>query len=211
MKTFQHSPRLGRRLLLTGACSLTLGGCFGSFGATRRLWSWNDDVGDKWVNWLVFLGLSIIPVYQLFVLADVLVLNSLEFWTGRNPVGRAGDGRTVTRVATADPKTIRLEVRRAGRLEYVAFCRSLGAGGLQILDASGQPLTSVCEQDDGSLELRAADQALLARLGRAASERVYALVEQGQPSHLVLERELGERTFGIARLNGEPAVVPQLL
>jgi hypothetical protein len=168
-------------------------------------------VGDKWVNWLVFLGLSIIPVYQLFVLADVLVLNSLEFWTGRNPVGRAGDGRTVTRVATADPRTIRLEVRRAGRLEHVAFCRSLGAGGLQILDASGQPLTSVCEQDDGSLELRAADHVLLARLDGAAAERVYELVGQGQPAHIVLERELGERAFDMARLNGEPAAVPQLL
>lgn len=185
----QH--RLGRRLMLGGASSVVLSGCFGSFSATRKLWGWNDDVGDKWVNWLVFLGLSILPVYQLFVLADVLVLNSVEFWTGSNPVKRAGDGRTVTRVGTADPRTLRLEVRRAGRLEYVALCRSLADGGLQLLDASGEVMTSVRAKSDGSIELRAADQAVLTRLDRRASERVFALVERGEAAHVVLEREVG--------------------
>jgi hypothetical protein len=177
--------------MLTGTSALLLTGCFGSFSATRRLWGWNDDVGDKWVNWLVFLGLCILPVYELFVLGDVLVLNSVEFWTGSNPVRRVGDGRTVTRVGTADPRTLRLEVRRAGRLEYVAFCRSIAGGGLQLLDASGEPLTSVRAQSDGSIELRAADQAVLTRLGTEASERVFALVEQGEAAHVVLEREVG--------------------
>lgn len=177
--------------MLTGTGTMVLSGCFGSFGATRKLWDWNDGVGNKWVNWLVFLGLSIIPVYQLFVLADVLVLNSVEFWTGSNPVRRAGDGSTVTRVATADPRTLRLEVHRSGRLEYVAFCRSLAGGGLQLLDASGQPLTSVRAGNDGSIELRAADDVVLTRLGREASERVFALVEQGEPAHVVLGREVG--------------------
>ncbi len=197
--------------MLTGAGTLALSGCFGSFGAVRGLWEWNDDVGGKWVNWLVFLGLSIIPVYQLFVLADVLVLNSVEFWTGSNPVKEVRDGRSVTRVATADPRTLRLEVRRAGQLEYVAFCRQLEDGTFQILDASGQPLTSVGEQRDGSVELRAADQALLARLDRPSFQRVYALVEQGQAAHSVLERELGGRAFQMARLYRETAVLPQLL
>jgi hypothetical protein len=177
--------------MLAGASATLLSGCFGSFSATRKLWGWNDDVGNKWVNWLVFLGLSILPVYELFVLADVLVLNSLEFWTGSNPVRRAGDGSTVTRVGTADPKTLRLEVRRAGRLEYVAFCRTLAGGGVQLLDASGQPLTSVRPRDDGSIELRAADEVMLTRLERRAAERVFALVEQGEPAHVVLEREVG--------------------
>jgi hypothetical protein len=34
----------------------------------------------------VFLGMVILPVYELATLADVLVLNSIEFWTGNNPV-----------------------------------------------------------------------------------------------------------------------------
>lgn len=177
--------------MLAAAGAALSSGCFGSFSATRKLWGWNEDVGDKWINWLVFLGLSILPVYELFVLADVLVLNSVEFWTGSNPVRRAGDGRTVTRVATADPGTLRLEVRRAGRLEYVAFCRNTARGALEVLDASGQVLTSVRAQNDGSIELRAAGERVLTRLDRKASERVYALVEQGQAAHVALEREVG--------------------
>jgi len=43
---------------------------------------------SKFVNELIFLGLSIIPVYEVCALVDVLVLNSVEFWTGDNPVAK---------------------------------------------------------------------------------------------------------------------------
>jgi hypothetical protein len=211
MKTPHHSARFGRRLALSGACTLVLSGCFGSFGAVRALWDWNDDVSSsKWVDWLVFLGLSIIPVYELFVLADVLVLNSVEFWTGSNPVKNAEGGRSVTRVATADPNTLKLEVRRAGRLEYVAFCRRGADGSVQLLDASGKPLSTVSQQNDGGLQLRGGDQSLLAQLDRAALERVVARVKQGQPVHAMLQRELGENSWQMARLGNESALPSQL-
>jgi len=72
------------------ASSLALGGCYGSFGATKALHSWNGEVtGNKFLNWLVFVALNIVPVYGLFVFADGLVLNSIEFWTGSNPVASA--------------------------------------------------------------------------------------------------------------------------
>lgn len=32
------------------------------------------------------MGMFIIPVYPLFTLADLLVLNSIEFWSGKNPI-----------------------------------------------------------------------------------------------------------------------------
>ena len=97
MKTIElgTSRILSRRALLVATGSLAATGCFASFAATRALWKFNDDFGNKWVKWLVFLGLSILPVYSLFVLADVLVLNSLEFWTGSNPLARTADGRRV--------------------------------------------------------------------------------------------------------------------
>lgn len=180
--------QLGRRLVLVGLGSLALG-CFGSFGAVRKLWAWNETLGDKWVKWLVFLGLSIIPVYELFVLADTLVLNSVEFWSGRNPVLSSRDGRTVTRVATADPELIRLEIRRDGRLEQVYFLRRLEAG-LQLLDRQGVLQTSVRERHDGSVELRGSREQLLALLDPAAAERAYASVAEGLPARLALAREL---------------------
>lgn len=198
--TEHRTVRFERRVALTGACSLALAGCFGSFGATRALWDWNDEVHpSKWVKWLVFLGLSIIPVYFLFVVADALVLNSVEFWTGSNPIKSGADGRTVTRVATADPNRLRLEIRRHGELEKVVFCERREDGALLLLDADEQPLSLVTERPDGALELRAGDRVLLARVDAAAVARISALVARGQPVHALLQQALGERAWRMAR------------
>lgn len=41
---------------------------------------------QKWGQEAVFLGLTLVPVYAVAGLADVIVLNSVEFWNGKNPV-----------------------------------------------------------------------------------------------------------------------------
>lgn len=68
------------------ACTLFMYSCIGSFGLTKKCYNWNQSMGDKWINELVFIGLSILPVYELCVFADAVVLNTIEFWTGSNPV-----------------------------------------------------------------------------------------------------------------------------
>mgnify|MGYP000051424745 FL=1 len=71
--------------------SLLFSSCIGSFGLWNGLKDWNQGVGTKFVNEIVFLAFNIIPVYGVAYLADILVLNSIEFWSGSNPVeiGRA--------------------------------------------------------------------------------------------------------------------------
>ena len=47
---------------------------------------------QKFVNELVFLGLCILPAYELCTLGDALIFNSIEFWGGQNPITmKAGD------------------------------------------------------------------------------------------------------------------------
>jgi len=70
--------------LLAG--SVTFTSCIGSFNLSNKLLSWNQSVGDKFVNEVVFLAMWIVPVYEISMLADILVLNTIEFWTGDNPV-----------------------------------------------------------------------------------------------------------------------------
>lgn len=69
--------------------------CVGSFGLFNRISSWNQSVGNKFVNELVFLALNIVPVYGVAYLADALVINSIEFWTGSNPMASVGDVKKV--------------------------------------------------------------------------------------------------------------------
>ena len=64
---------------------ITMTSCIGSFSLTNRLLGWNQHVGNKFVNELVFFALRILPVYEVSCLADVLVLNSIEFGAVATP------------------------------------------------------------------------------------------------------------------------------
>lgn len=68
--------------------------CYGPFRLTNKLHSWNGQVSQKkFVNELVFLGLCILPAYEICVLGDGLIFNSIEFWGGNNPIAMK-DGLT---------------------------------------------------------------------------------------------------------------------
>ena len=90
--------------------SLLFSSCVGSFGLFNRLSSWNQGVGNKFVNELVFLAFNIVPVYGVAYLADALVINSIEFWSGSNPVADAG---TVKTIETKDG-TYAIETKKDG-------------------------------------------------------------------------------------------------
>ncbi len=72
--------------LLGIAVLLPLQSCIGSFTLTHKVIKWNNQVGSKFINELVFFAFWIIPVYEVTSVADLLVLNSIEFWSGNNPV-----------------------------------------------------------------------------------------------------------------------------
>lgn len=66
--------------------------CIGSFRTFNSLKTWNEGLsGSKFVNELVFACFHIIPVYGVAYLADILVFNSIEFWSGSNPIAKAGE------------------------------------------------------------------------------------------------------------------------
>ncbi|MDO4319295.1 MAG: DUF3332 domain-containing protein [Bacteroidales bacterium] len=75
-------------LVCTLAGSMMMSSCIGSFTLTNKLLNWNSHIGSKFVNELVFFAFWILPVYEVSALADVLVLNSIEFWSGENPVAK---------------------------------------------------------------------------------------------------------------------------
>lgn len=83
-------------LLIAMLCSSTLfTSCIGSFGLTNKVLSWNNTIDNKFVNELVFIAFWIVPVYEISALADVLVINSIEFWSGDNPVADIGSTKKV--------------------------------------------------------------------------------------------------------------------
>lgn len=75
--------------------------CYGSFNLTKKLYQWNGTVGDKFINTLVFYGLIIVPVYEIASLADFVVFNTVEFWSGKNPVTMA-EGESETKIVKGE-------------------------------------------------------------------------------------------------------------
>jgi hypothetical protein len=80
-----RSPVMMRRWISALAAASLLcsaSGCFGSFGLTRKVYRFNDDVNDeKWVQEAVYVPLTV-PVYVTAALLDTIFFNSVEFWTG---------------------------------------------------------------------------------------------------------------------------------
>ena len=67
------------------SASMMMQSCIGSFALYNKVKDWNDNVGNKFVNEIVFIVMWILPVYELSFAADLLILNSIEFWSGENP------------------------------------------------------------------------------------------------------------------------------
>ena len=67
------------------SASMMMQSCIGSFALFNKVKNWNDQVGDKFLNEVVFVAMWILPVYELCFAADLFILNSIEFWSGNNP------------------------------------------------------------------------------------------------------------------------------
>jgi hypothetical protein len=69
--------------------------CVGPYNAFNSVASWNSRATDnKWLNELIYIGLYIVPVYQVAALGDAVIFNSLEFWTGDNPIKKPEEFKT---------------------------------------------------------------------------------------------------------------------
>ena len=114
---------------LLGTSMLTTPSCIGSFSLTNRLLGWNKNIGNKFLNELVFFAFWVLPVYPVCALSDVLVLNSIEFWSGSNPMAKGErviegqDGKYLVRcdgkgydiVSCTDGSTVRLDFNNEDR------------------------------------------------------------------------------------------------
>ena len=77
------------------AATIMFSSCLGSFQLTNKVFNLNKSIGDKWVNELVFAACCILPVYEITLFADAIVLNSIEFWTGKKLIANAGEKKVV--------------------------------------------------------------------------------------------------------------------
>lgn len=91
--------------VLAAVILATTTGCYGSFELTRSVYQWNGKATDnKWANSIIMWGLLIIPVYEFCAFVDFVVLNTVEFWTGSNPLAM-NEGESDTQIVESGDKT----------------------------------------------------------------------------------------------------------
>lgn len=75
------------------ATTFLLTGCFGEFALTRKVYQFHDDLaGDDFMGRFIKNILYWIPggiVYGFVGFIDSVILNTIEFWTGSNPLAMA--------------------------------------------------------------------------------------------------------------------------
>ena len=90
MKKFMYNA-----VIAVSLGAMTLSSCIGSFGLTNKVLDWNKGATDnKFINELIFLVIS--PAYAVCSVADLFVLNTIEFWTGDKVVANVGKTKNVT-------------------------------------------------------------------------------------------------------------------
>ena len=126
------------------AAAFTFTACYGSYGLTTKLYKWNGTLGNKWLNSCVHFLMWIIPVYPICAgLIDGLVLNTVEFWSGSNPVA-SGDtyyekdaqGNQVAAVKNADG-SLSMEITDAQGIK-ANLKLERDADVIRALDANGE-------------------------------------------------------------------------
>ena len=164
-----HMHRTSRVGLGVLALTLFASGCYGPFNLTRRLYQWNGQVGTKWEREFMFILLAWAPVYGLAVLGDAVVFNSMEFWTGRNPVDAPGKSKSelpqTRRLARGEDEALLTYTEGPNGPDLVIqqFQQHRPAGTLRIerrdgiatgLDADGRVLFTAQSRPDGRVLVR---------------------------------------------------------
>lgn len=66
--------------------------CLGPDNLYNGIKNWNAEVADQdWLNEVIFIGFWIIPVYPIAAIGDIVIFNTIEYWTGDNPVSEPGE------------------------------------------------------------------------------------------------------------------------
>ena len=102
-------------LMVLAIAPVALTGCIGSFAAWNKVKDFNEEASEsKWVQELLFLVLHIIPVYGIAYFIDILIINSIEFWTGENPMMSSrtivGEDGAVTTMTPIDDTTLEVTI-----------------------------------------------------------------------------------------------------
>ena len=154
-------------LVISMVLILSMGtGCIGNFGLSGKVRQFNLETSqDRWGREIVFVVLYVIPIYPFAGLLDILVFNSIEFWTGTNPINGSAsvtpiameewtteDGTKVTMQGLPDNSIDVNVVRPDGGTRFFNLTRT--DEGVTARDEAGNLIVSTADLPMDALEGR---------------------------------------------------------
>jgi len=144
--------------LAVAMAPFVFGGCYGTFPLTKAIYKFNEDISDKpLVQQVTFWVFVILPVYEIGMLADAIVFNLVEFWTGEKilAVGPTTDsnGNTVCLTPSSDGREAVLTVSRDGKVLAQEFFVKVSDTVFEVRDAQGSLQGKVLKTPDGTINL----------------------------------------------------------
>jgi len=104
-----HSARVIAVTLLCASSLLVTTGCFGTFVTLQRLYHWNMTIdSNKFARWGVFVATVVVPIYPSATIFDMIFTNSVEFWSGRNPMTGDADGARTLHSESGEDVSMRM-------------------------------------------------------------------------------------------------------
>ena len=136
----------------------TVTGCTGSFNLTKKVYNMHRSQSDKWADEIGFLVCVLVPVYGVATFADAIVFNSIEFWTGKNPIemSKAGVQEKFVKVGNQeatlsyDPATDKITVSAAG-VPPMKFEKADGM--VRVNDQNGNLLYAASQTEAGNIDV----------------------------------------------------------
>ena len=141
------------------AATLLTSSCVGSFSLFNRVAKWNTHAtSSKFLNEIIFILIS--PAYAVCAVADALVLNTIEFWSGSNPLAQKVG--TVQKVTGKDGLIYAVKTLRNGyevtspNGEVVSFIYDKKTNSWSQ-EQNGKKVEIFRFNDDGTIQARLSD------------------------------------------------------
>lgn len=135
-------------------------GCTGSFKLTKTVNNFHRSQPEKWVDEIIFLGCAIFPIYGFAMLGDAIILNSVEFWTGSNPMASLSNPEGIRTIQDGEDKVVISHGRDKDTLNIkstlspdvsVTFQRS--DKGVRLMDSTGNVLYTASKDSSGGVSV----------------------------------------------------------
>lgn len=189
-----------KRLVVGSMISLTLvlstAQCFGGFALTKKLYQFNKSImagdnsmGARFVRTLVMWIMTIIPVYGIGMFVDLIILNLVEFWSGKPLIASSSGPDARVTFTQINENEMRIDIKDAKISSFHVFRDRPGEfflkeGSSYVPVVMPEDLQAFDANGTTSISCERTEAALVCSEGKSENAAIQSGVEQVQYERL---------------------------